>query len=105
MKILHGALLTLCGWVTSATAAAEEPVVEITLRAEIERPGTVFEGWGTALAWFANITGGWPDAERERLADLLYGSEGLGWTITRYNIGGGNAPDTKPYLRAGAAVP
>jgi O-glycosyl hydrolase len=105
MKFLQAALFTISGCVISAATSAAEPVVEITVRPAVERPGTVFEGWGTALAWFANITGGWPDSEREHLADLLYGSEGLGWTIARYNIGGGNAPDAKPYLRTGAAVP
>lgn len=89
---------------TAAAPAAEAPVT-VTLRPAVERPSTVFEGWGTALAWFADVTGGWPDAERDRLADLFYGPDGLGWTIARYNIGGGNPADTKPYLRAGAAVP
>ncbi|MEU3902885.1 glycoside hydrolase [Streptomyces goshikiensis] len=64
-----------------------------------------FEGWGTSLAWFANVTGGWPDAQRNRLADALYGAGGLGFTIARYNIGGGDSPETEPYMRAGAAVP
>ncbi len=79
--------------------------VALTIRPAIDRPGTVFEGWGTALAWFANVTGGYPDATRERLADLFYGKDGLGWTIARYNIGGGDAAATAPYLRTGAAVP
>lgn len=83
---------------------APEPVVNITLHPDMRHPGTTFEGWGTALAWFAVVTGDYPDATRERLADLLYGSGGLGFTIARYNIGGGNAIDTKPYLRPGGAV-
>ncbi|WP_082463154.1 glycoside hydrolase [Sphingomonas sp. Leaf34] len=86
-------------------AAPVQDGVAITLRPAIDRPGTEFEGWGTALAWFANVTGGYPDATRERLADLFYGKQGLGWTIARYNIGGGNAATTLPYLRTGAAVP
>lgn len=99
------------GIAVAATGLAATPVpaqsgsVAITLRPAIERPGPVFEGWGTALAWFADITGGYPDATRERLADLLYGPDGLGWTIARYNIGGGNSAATPPYLRPGAAVP
>ncbi|MFD9379153.1 glycoside hydrolase [Streptomyces sp. NPDC059999] len=64
-----------------------------------------FEGWGTSLAWFAQVTGGWPDAQRNRLADALYGADGLGFTVARYNIGGGDSPETEPYMRAGAAVP
>jgi len=89
-------------------AAAEQhrlAEVAVPLRVDLVNPGPQFEGWGTALAWFAHVTGGWPDAERERLADLFYGPDGLGWTIARYNIGGGDAPETAPYLRVGANVP
>lgn len=86
-------------------AAPPEAEVRIDIRPALDRPGPVFEGWGTALAWFAEVTGGWPDADRQRLADLLYGPRGLGWTIARYNIGGGNPAGIAPYLRPGAAVP
>jgi O-glycosyl hydrolase len=99
----------LAGLAISPRAMAAPPPrtspVKIILRPAVDRPGTVFEGWGTALAWFANVTGGWPEAERRRLADLFYGPDGLGWTIGRYNIGGGARPGEAPYLRTGAAVP
>ncbi|WIX31187.1 M3 family metallopeptidase [Bacillus amyloliquefaciens] len=62
-------------------------VIPQALVDKIKRAGTL----GTALAWFANVTGGWPEADRSRLADLFYGTKGLGWTIARYNIGGGGA--------------
>jgi O-glycosyl hydrolase len=97
LAALLAALATPC--------AAQERTVTIALHPAVERPSTVFEGWGTALAWFADVTGGWPDAERDRLADLFYGRDGLSWTIARYNIGGGNAAGTPPYLRPGGAVP
>lgn len=104
--LLSAASLSLT---TIPAVAAAPPVqtaeVAIGLHVATDRPGTVFEGWGTALAWFANVTGGYPPETRERLADLFYGLNGLGWTIARYNIGGGNADDTPPYLRPGAAVP
>lgn len=90
---------------SAITSAADGRAVTLRLRPALDRPSTRFEGWGTALAWFANVTGGWPKGDRENLADLLYGKDGLGWTIARYNIGGGNAPTIKPYLRTGAAVP
>ena len=105
---------TLMAAALFTTAAAAPPThsmpdptrpVSVTLRPAVDRPSTTFEGWGTALAWFANVTGGWPAAERNRLADLFFTDRGLGWTIARYNIGGGNAADTKPYLRPGGAVP
>ncbi|MBN6112270.1 glycoside hydrolase [Xanthomonas bonasiae] len=83
---------------------ADAPVT-VALRPDLQSPRTRFEGFGTALAWFANVTGAYPDPVRNRLADLLYGRDGLGWVIARYNIGGGNAADTPPYLRPGAAIP
>ncbi|WP_144549562.1 glycoside hydrolase [Bacillus sp. X1(2014)] len=64
-----------------------------------------FDGWGTALVWFANITGGWPDEIKNQLADALFGEDGLNFNIARYNIGGGDSPETTPYMRLGGAVP
>ncbi|ENH95981.1 hypothetical protein J416_13129 [Gracilibacillus halophilus YIM-C55.5] len=64
-----------------------------------------FEGWGTALVWFANVTGGWPDEIKNELADELFGEEGLNLNIARYNIGGQDSPETEPYMRLGGAVP
>lgn len=64
-----------------------------------------FDGWGTALVWFANVTGGWPDKVRNKLADDLFGANGLNFNIARYNIGGGDSPETEPYMRSGADVP
>ncbi|MGR4864651.1 glycoside hydrolase [Caulobacter sp. LARHSG274] len=86
----------------SAPVAGALPV---TVQADLDHPRTEFEGWGTALAWFANVTGGYPEPVREKLADLLYGPGGLGFTIARYNIGGGNPAGITPYLRPGADVP
>ncbi len=110
LAILLAIGMAVTGVSAQAQAQAPSPppadhAVPITLRPAIDRPSTVFEGWGTALAWFAHVTGGWPEAERTRLADLFYGPDGLGWTIARYNIGGGNAADTPPYMKVGRAVP
>jgi O-glycosyl hydrolase len=104
----RGRLLAVAAVMLAAfpsSAAAPERAVRIDVHPALDRPGRRFEGWGTALAWFAEVTGGWPNADRQHLADLLYGRQGLGWTIARYNIGGGNPADVEPYLRPGAAVP
>ncbi|MET9600856.1 glycoside hydrolase [Streptomyces sp. NPDC006459] len=87
-----------------AAVAADRPAA-VPVRLDPGYQQAPFEGWGTALSWFANVTGGWPDAQRNRLADALYGAEGLGLTIARYNIGGGDSPETAPYMRPGAAIP
>ena len=36
---------------------------------------------------------------------MVFGRDGLNFTIARFNIGGGNAPDVPSYLRAGGAIP
>jgi O-glycosyl hydrolase len=82
------------------TAAA----AAVTVRPDPSYKGQSFEGWGTSLVWFANATGDYPKPIREKLAKLLFGEDGLNLNIARYNIGGGNAPDVKDYLRAGGAV-
>ncbi|NOV03593.1 discoidin domain-containing protein [Paenibacillus planticolens] len=63
-----------------------------------------WDGWGTSLAWFGNITGGWNDATRNALADALYSPQGLNFNIARYNIGGGENPAYNT-MRQGGAVP
>lgn len=86
-------------------SAATQTPLPITVKSEWSAPGTTFSGWGTSLAWFASTTGTWPDPIRNRLADLFYGPDGLGWTIARYNIAGGRKPGTPPLSRANANLP
>jgi O-glycosyl hydrolase len=52
-----------------------------------------FEGWGTSLCWWANHVGGWAEAKRNAVADnLVDATNGLGYNVFRYNIGGGDNP-------------
>jgi O-glycosyl hydrolase len=53
-----------------------------------------FEGWGTSLAWWAEVVGSWPDAKRAALEKALFNPEaGLGLNIVRYNFGAGTPTD------------
>lgn len=79
--------------------------VPVVVNVDWRHPAPPFEGWGTALAWFAHVTGRFAEPQRTRLADLLYGRDGLALNIARYNIGGGNAPGTPSYLRPGGDIP
>ncbi|WP_030620420.1 RICIN domain-containing protein [Streptomyces sclerotialus] len=97
------ALATAAALLTVPPPAAAAPSA-VTVRPDPSYQQEKFEGWGTSLVWFANVTGGYPEPIREKLADLLFGDDGLALNIARYNIGGGNAPDVKDYLRAGGAV-
>ena len=53
----------------------------------------VFEGWGTSLCWWAVKAGAWSEANRGKLLGAIADPDtGLGYTIFRYNIGGGDQP-------------
>jgi len=64
-----------------------------------------FEGWGTSLCWWANTEGSGSAAYRDRIAEVLMDPDsGLGYTIFRYNIGGGDQPGHN-HMRTGGAIP
>lgn len=88
----------------SRTSGVSSAAGAVHVRPDPSYQGAPFEGWGTSLVWFANATGGYPDEIRNKLADLVFGADGLNLNIARYNIGGGNAPDVPDYLRPGGAV-
>lgn len=99
------ALATGAALVTAPPTSAETvAAAAVTVQPDPSYKAESFEGWGTSLVWFANATGDYPPEIREKLADLLFGDDGLALNIARYNIGGGNAPDVQDYLRAGGAV-
>lgn len=102
LRILMVGLCFLAG----GAHAGDKPLhVAAVVNVDWRHPGPPFEGWGTALAWFGHVSGRFAEPYRSQLADLLYGRDGLALNIARYNIGGGNAPDTPPYLRPGGDIP
>ena len=53
----------------------------------------VFEGWGSSLCWWAVKAGAWSEENRSKLIGAIADPDtGLGYTIFRYNIGGGDQP-------------
>ncbi|MFC0111918.1 RICIN domain-containing protein [Kibdelosporangium aridum] len=92
--------------VAAPIATADTPADAVTVRVDPSYQQQPFEGWGTSLVWFANVTGGYPEPIRRRLVDMLFGDNGLNLNIARYNIGGGNAPDVRQdYMKRGATMP
>jgi O-glycosyl hydrolase len=81
----------------------------------VPRPAQTFRGWGMSLAWEANdLYGGGRQPARikdpygqSQYMDLLYGDPAtrltLGFTIARYNIGGGDDP-THTHMRPDAQM-
>lgn len=48
------------------------------------------QGFGASGAWWSQIIGGWSEPNRQRIIDLLFSpTDGIGLTMYRYNIGGG----------------
>lgn len=48
------------------------------------------QGFGASGAWWSQVIGGWSDENRQQIIDLLFDpSTGIGLTMYRYNIGGG----------------
>ncbi|GAA2878391.1 hypothetical protein Acy02nite_15830 [Actinoplanes cyaneus] len=100
MRILLAALLS-----ATTMAIPQTTTEQATITPDPSYQGAAWQGWGTSLAWMAEATGGYPDEIRNQLVDLVFGADGLNLNIARFNIGGGNAPAVKDYLRPGGAVP
>lgn len=97
--LLVSVLLISC--LGNISYASEEEVVIIDPFGERQ----TFEGWGTSLCWWANVIGGWSEENINDVMDLLYSpTEGLGFNIARYNIGGGDDP-SHTHMRIGGDVP
>lgn len=82
-----------------ATAGAAQVTVNVNEKYQI------LEGWGTSLAWWGNVVGGWNDGQEDAVAQLIFGADGLGLNIVRYNIGGGKNPAVSDHMRVGAQMP
>ncbi|WP_422657727.1 S-layer homology domain-containing protein [Paenibacillus sp. EC2-1] len=83
--------------------SAAPSVTEITLSPD--KMKKEWDGWGTALVWFGNATGGWSNEQaKNELVDALYSEEGLNYNIARYNIGGGDDP-AHSHMREGGNMP
>src|SRR5215472_18941511 len=64
-----------------------------------------FGGWGTSLAWWGNVVGGFPEPARSDYIQKVFDPiDGLGLNVVRYNIGGGENPDYH-FMEYRAAVP
>ncbi len=64
-----------------------------------------FEGWGTSLCWWANHVGSWSAAARDAVVGALVDpTAGLGYTVFRYNVGGGDDP-SHHHMRQWADIP
>jgi hypothetical protein len=91
--------------VMSGTATAGSPLPDSAGAVQLTSLGAYrFQGWGTSLAWWANVVGGWRSANQ--IDDALFGlpdrehPDRLGLNVLRYNIGASPVlwcgPDAQP---------
>ena len=81
--------ITGAGGKTTVVAAPGTTLVKVDANTKHQS----FEGWGTSLAWWAYQIGGWSSSKKNQFLDLIVDPvAGLGYTIFRHNIGGGDAP-------------
>jgi O-glycosyl hydrolase len=88
---------------TQAVKPSPTPIpADGEIRINLAEDRQTIEGFGASGAWWAQDIGGWDDGSRERIVQLLFDQqEGIGLSIYRYNIGGGDGetiPD--PWRRA-----
>lgn len=81
--------VVLCALMSILFVNRPSSAVNVTVDAGIQHQE--FEGWGTSICWWGNIIGKYPQQSRDSVIDLLFDtSNGLGLSIVRYNIGGGD---------------
>jgi len=74
--------------------------ISIQVRVDLETERQVIDGFGASGAWWAQDVGGWEEQKRTRIADLLFDDEkGIGLSIYRYNIGGGDGENIQDIWR------
>ncbi len=98
------AALTLTQIIPARADAAPSVVVDPSVQSQ------PWEGWGTSLAWWAHVVGGFPEPIRTEYMDKAFDPvKGLGLNVVRYNIGGtenpAHLPPNKQFLSFRAAVP
>jgi hypothetical protein len=113
---LASLVCVVLGLTVGLGACGETPSPHLEVDREVR-----FQGWGVSLAWWAELVGAWPLAERTAVARLLFGdptvasglmsADGqplfpLGLNIARYNIGAsGPGERCARAFRPGAEVP
>ncbi len=104
------AILTTILAFFGGAASAQNGNAPIVATINAAQPWQRFDGWGTSLAWWAHVVGGYPADTRQKLVDMFFNQKtGLGLNVIRYNIGGGENPVYMPpnheFLTYRSAVP
>lgn len=84
---LHGVCYGAAG-VASEAPFVSDGIAEVSIDARTEYQ--VIDNFGASDCWSAQKVGGWSEANRNRVADLLFSmKDGIGLSCWRFNIGAG----------------
>lgn len=82
---------------TLATVGVTTPAAAAPARAEVSpAPAQTIDSIGASGAWWVNDLARFSPAVQQRVAELLFGPDGLALSAYRYNIGGGGTAVTTP---------
>lgn len=102
--VLSGVLMAETAF--TAIETVEAFAAQVTIAGEIAIDPTLhyqtLDGWGSSLCWWGNSIGSWGDKDfngngkpdREEIAELAFSPDYLNLNIVRYNVGGGDKPDS-----------
>ncbi len=90
-------LLIFCVVLTVRVAKAQ--VKDVVIDIDLSKTYQTIDNFGASDAWECQFAGNWPDAKRNKIADLLFSRDvdkdglpkGIGLTLWRFNIGAGSA--------------
>lgn len=69
-----------------------------TIQVRLKERHQTLCGFGASGAWWAQVIGGWRAEQRQRVIDLLFNpTRGIGLTLFRYNVGGGEQGMPDPW--------
>ena len=100
-------LLLLTGLITVnlGNAGVAQASTEVTVNPS--QAYQTIEGWGSTLAWWAEIIGGWSTSQKTALAEALFNpTSGIGLNVLRYNFGADGPGNTcESQMQPGGNIP
>lgn len=81
---------------TASTLSVATPAYGAVAAEVSPAPAQTIDNFGASGAWWPNDLVNFAPAARQQVANLLFGSAGLGLSAYRYNIGGGGTAVTNP---------
>jgi O-glycosyl hydrolase len=100
-------MLLVTGLITAnvGNAAVAQAATDVTVNPA--QAYQTIEGWGSTLAWWANIIGGWSTSQKTALAEALFNpTSGIGLNVLRYNFGADGPGNTcESQMQPGGNIP